>query len=432
MTDQFNTIFFRVKQLTGLGVHEGLSYREKREVVALNSVNLGIIVMLAVMIFINIIGEKYFAAMVEVITIIFGCLPVFYFHSKRQYTVARIILFAYAIISCMLIALSAAQNHRKVNTEYVFFGLSLTAVLYYRGWKKNVAFVVIMLLYFSVRGYKFFYWQEKSSDDFVFECINASVVFYIVYLVSNLYKSYFDFYERQITSQNKELSELNEQKSKLFSIIAHDLRSPLGNVNQILALAAEGKLSKAELDELLEKLSKNASYTSELLDNLLSWASSQLKGAKIKREIFELNYIVQHKILLYHQQAKQKGVTVSNMIQEPVMVFADKNMIEVVLRNLISNAIKFCKKGDRIIITAVKENNQVKVCVADSGVGMNEEDFTTVFENINFTKPGTANEKGTGLGLPLCKDFVEKNNGNIRIESEPGKGTNVLFTLPLK
>jgi two-component system sensor histidine kinase/response regulator len=260
--------------------------------------------------------------------------------------------------------------------------------------------------------------------------VNAGLVFYGVYLVSNTYKLYFYYYDKQISKQNEELTELNEQKNRLFSIIAHDLRGPLAGINQFLNMMIKGKFSADEQQRLLEKLSYNAIHTSELLDNLLNWSRSQLDGFKVNPVRFELNQVVRQKIMLYHEYAQQKRVVLNNTIVSPVMVYADKDMIEAVLRNLISNAIKFCKAGDKVVISAEYEQYQVKVCVADTGLGMSREDMDALIKRTYFTRRGTTNEKGTGLGLVLCKDFVEKNGGYLRIESEYGKGTKVFFTIP--
>jgi signal transduction histidine kinase len=302
--------------------------------------------------------------------------------------------------------------------------------LYYDGWKKKTAYTACVIFYFSIRSIKFLTWDERTGSDFTFEIINASVVFFTIYLISNLYKMYFQHYERELTKSNKELSELNAQKNKMFAIIAHDLRAPLGNVNQILAMAAEGNLTNTEIEQTLEKLSSNAYATSELLDNLLNWASSQMKGAAVKKINFDLMSSVQRKILLFWQMSKQKGVYLENKIQNEIFVYADINMIDTVLRNLVSNAVKFCRQGDSISISAESDNNMIKVCVADTGIGITEEHQKLIFDDITFTVRGTANEKGTGLGLPLCKDFVERNGGNIWVESSFGKGSRFYFTLP--
>jgi signal transduction histidine kinase len=417
-------------QIENLGINENLTYREKREIIALNNVNLGIIVLLFFLIIINFLGGNYFAAGVEILAVIFGCFPYFYFQNKSKFQIAKNILFSLTIVSCVSIALVAVLNHRKVNTEFVLFGIALSSVLYYDGWKKKTAYTACVIFYFSIRSIKFLTWDERTGSDFTFEIINASVVFFTIYLISNLYKMYFQHYERELTKSNKELSELNAQKNKMFAIIAHDLRAPLGNVNQILAMAAEGNLTNTEIEQTLEKLSSNAYATSELLDNLLNWASSQMKGAAVKKINFDLMSSVQRKILLFWQMSKQKGVYLENKIQNEIFVYADINMIDTVLRNLVSNAVKFCRQGDSISISAESDNNMIKVCVADTGIGITEEHQKLIFDDITFTVRGTANEKGTGLGLPLCKDFVERNGGNIWVESSFGKGSRFYFTLP--
>lgn len=235
---------------------------------------------------------------------------------------------------------------------------------------------------------------------------------------------------KALKEQKRQLEELNELKDRLFSIIAHDLRSPLHTLKGVLNLAGEG-VPGEELAPMLGMIGQNTQYTIDLVDNLLTWSKDNLQGSTVQSETFDLREVVQENMRLLSQQAVNKGIHMLNTIQEEVPVYADSSMISVVVRNLISNAIKFTHGGGRIIISSNidPKSNTVTLCVNDNGVGIPAEQQKKLFGTRNFSTRGTANEKGTGLGLILCREFAEKNNGQLYVESEEGKGSTFFLTL---
>ncbi len=242
------------------------------------------------------------------------------------------------------------------------------------------------------------------------------------------------FLFRDITERmhvQERLESLNMLKDRLFSVISHDLRSPLNTLVSIVSLANEGHVSDAELKTMLPELSKNLGYTTGLVNNLLQWSKSQLKGEVILPVRFDVNEMVKEVTQVLQHMANDKHVRIVNKIQPGIMAYADEDMIQGVIRNLLSNAIKFARHDGEIELTAITEANMVTVCVADNGVGMNAQDMSKLFGVETFTTRGTENEKGTGLGLVLSKDFIEKNGGHIWAESEPGKGSRFYFVLPM-
>lgn len=235
----------------------------------------------------------------------------------------------------------------------------------------------------------------------------------------------------EIEKQAEALQDLNALKDRLFSIISHDLRSPLFSLISMLNMAKDGHFSVEEQQQMLSELSKNVEYNTELLENLLKWASSQMKGSSINPTRFDIQEVANQKVKLYEKAATQKGIVLHNSIASKTEVFADKDMIELVLRNLITNAIKFSNKGNNVIISSSVFNGCVRVCVADNGLGIPQESMDKIFGKHVFTTRGTLNEKGTGLGLILCRDFVQINGGTISVESELNKGSRFYFTLPI-
>lgn len=241
------------------------------------------------------------------------------------------------------------------------------------------------------------------------------------------------FLFRDITDrkQNEQkLEELNQLKDRLFSIIAHDLRSPLISLADMLKLTEEGDLSSSEFLSMLPELSKNIGYTSGLVENLLYWAKSQLSGFTVNPVLFDLQPVTEPLLGLFQHNAYEKGVKIHNHIREATFVYADPDMIQAVLRNLVANAIKFCRQDDLVFINASSSGNLVTVSVEDTGVGIDKKNLSRLFAMENFTTRGTVNEQGTGLGLMLCQEFIEKNNGAITVDSAPGKGSRFSFSLP--
>jgi len=236
----------------------------------------------------------------------------------------------------------------------------------------------------------------------------------------------------EIQEQAQQLRELNNLKDKLFSIISHDLRSPLGSLITLLNLTQEGYFTEEGFRDVIDELSKNVGYTSELLENLLRWAQSQMQGLKVIPSTFNIRDVAEDKLRLYEEQAQNKGITLKNQIDPQMAVYADSAMIELVFRNLIANAIKFCDKGSVVTTTASHSNGMVMVSVSDTGKGISSENLKKLFGREIFSTRGTSNEKGTGLGLLLCKDFVTLNGGEIWAKSVEGVGSEFFFTLPLE
>jgi PAS domain S-box-containing protein len=234
-----------------------------------------------------------------------------------------------------------------------------------------------------------------------------------------------------LQQQADEMRSLNAVKDKLFTIISHDLRSPLASLTSILDLAESGDLSNEEFQEFLPSLADNVENTSRLIENLLFWSKSQLEGETIYPEIFDLKEVIEQDIGFFMGKASEKNLKLTHYLAEPYLVFADKSMIQLVIRNLITNAIKYCHEDDTIDIEAKREDKMIRICVSDSGIGMSPETLEKVLGNESFSSLGTKKERGTGLGLMLCRDFIVKNKGIFRVESEEGKGSTFCFELPV-
>jgi PAS domain S-box-containing protein len=239
-----------------------------------------------------------------------------------------------------------------------------------------------------------------------------------------------------IEQSEKDLREINTKKDKFFSIIAHDLRSPFSGVVGLIGLLKSTikELDESKVESYLELIDQSAQNTFKLLENLLAWAKTQTGKIEFNPQKIALEDIVDEVLSVLSISAKNKNIDIQVDLKQETIV-ADRNMLNTVLRNLISNAIKYTNRDGVIVIytNSIKVNNRpfVTITVEDNGVGIPQEDQNKIF-NIegNYSTIGTEEEKGTGLGLLLCKEFVEKHNGQIWCESEDNKGSRFKFTLP--
>ena len=232
-----------------------------------------------------------------------------------------------------------------------------------------------------------------------------------------------------ILEQTHHLEEINKVKDRLFSIVSHDLKDSISSIKGFLDLLKEDSISKEEFNELIPELSENANNASLLLYNLLNWSKSQMQNLEPSPEMFNIQEVFHNKISLVEQKVEQKRIVVIDESQRD-FVYADKSMIEIVIQNLITNAVKFSRVGDIITISNRSQNGNALICVEDTGVGISKENLSKLFKNNNFTTIGTKNEKGTGLGLTICKELVELNKGRIWVESTQNVGSKFFIELP--
>jgi len=234
-----------------------------------------------------------------------------------------------------------------------------------------------------------------------------------------------------VIQREAQLHEINKTNTKLFSIIGHDLRGPIGGLQGILKMFTDGEITTKELVSFIPKLKTDVENISFTLNNLLSWGMNQLNGVVTKPKRVSLSYIVVNNIQLLSEIAKSKSLKIINQLPDNPRIWADNNQIDIVIRNLLSNAIKFTPENGLITIDAEEKSGMWQISVRDTGIGMTAEMQRTIFkDSSNVTTYGTNNEKGTGLGLSLCREMVLKNKGEIWVESIPRKGTTFFFTVP--
>jgi two-component system sensor histidine kinase/response regulator len=240
--------------------------------------------------------------------------------------------------------------------------------------------------------------------------------------------------EAKILNLNKELRETITNRDKFFSIISHDLRSPLGGVMGILDIlnSSYESLDETEIREIISDATLVSKTTYTLLENLLEWSRIQTGKIYYQPENLQIHRLVENISQLYAQNMKNKDIAFDNDTEPDHLIYADKAMTETILRNLVSNAIKFTNQSGLIKVSSRIENEMLLVQVKDSGVGMENENIAKLFKGeITISTKGTAKESGTGLGLIICKEFVEKQNGKIWSESQKNEGSTFYFSVPI-
>jgi signal transduction histidine kinase len=237
----------------------------------------------------------------------------------------------------------------------------------------------------------------------------------------------------ELRRAKEKLQTLNATKDKFFSIIAHDLRSPFTAFLGLTEAIAENieEYNKDEIKRFLGSLHTSAETVYALLENLLAWSQLQREVIGYHPEYILLPEVVGWTLLLFQSGATQKQITLQSLVSEELKAYADPKMVNTVMRNLISNALKFTNTGGRVEVSAKTDEQEVEIAVADTGIGISEEIVSKLFRiETKHSKAGTAGEKGTGLGLILCKELVERNGGRVWVESEAGNGSTFRFTLP--
>ena len=238
----------------------------------------------------------------------------------------------------------------------------------------------------------------------------------------------------KLVQSENELKEASRIKDKFFSIISHDLRGHTGNVLSLANILKEDKeeLGPEEKKVFVKYLSDASQNLQLLLDNLLNWAKSQMNDHDVSKRSFDIFEIIDKNTELFKENALRKNIKIKHTPKQVAKAYADKNMIDFVVRNLLSNALKFTKSGDTITLDVTEDESHLKVKIKDTGIGMTSKQKEALINSTkeNSSTPGTENEEGTGLGFAICKDFIKRNNGVISIESKEGKGSTFTFTVP--
>lgn len=253
-----------------------------------------------------------------------------------------------------------------------------------------------------------------------------------VYLLSNHYAKAYKNLEIIVEERTSQLSTANAVKDRLLSVVSHDIKSPLNSLRGILQLYNRGAISNEEFGMFTQQVEGDLNKTGMLVENILLWTNSQLKGIQVHVESFSLYALVQENFILLQTMAAKKKVTLAHNVPSDISIKADRNILNLVLRNVLSNALKFSNEGGSIQLFQRVDAADITLVVKDSGVGMDQETILQLLQaSTTVSKVGTGQEQGTGLGLALCREYLSKAGGTMSIKSELGRGSEFIISLPV-
>lgn len=454
-----------LKKFVNQGVNSDISADNIRKVILSNKINLlliGLFIIVAIFDLIDVFlnNKEFKPGFLGIYILILLCTLHLFLTTSGKFWFSIILLF----FDIPLVLLFFAPIIDNSWTSYYFWGpyapITFSVIPYFFFTKKHELKWLFLILGFYVLlviGYDLFLLSLNSTDQQLVEIIKKNYIFYkliplliFIFVNLSLFNSFgltrkylvkinrinkkLESQKIQLEKSNTDLIKLNATKDKFFKIIGHDLRNPMSLVVQFSKLLENNieRYDSNKLKEIISLLNKSSTQGMELLSDLLTWAQSQTNEISFEPFSYNLKELIESSIKLKKLSASKKHITLENTVDSTLYVLVDKNMFMTIIRNLISNAIKFTPKNGRITMSSSIEGKKVRLSVNDTGIGIDKQDIGKLFNiETNISTIGTENEKGSGLGLIICKEFVSRHKGEIWVESEPGKGSNFLFTIPL-
>ena len=359
--------------------------------------------------------------------------PVFWLNSLEQYAASRIILILSVSSLNLYTGIIQVQPYR---TEFYFMGLAASLFVLFTNTRIIITIFLFILFLFCIYVFNvnnafpdFFSWNIGLIIRITIAFIFLFAVLYLLLKESKENQKSLELKARLLEQERNEVMRANFTKDRVLSVISHDLRGPLNSLNGLLTLISNNLLSQEEFQNHTQKLNKQVSQLQVSLEELLHWSRSQSTKLKPQPELIDVDQLTSFTINGLKPLAEEKNILIQSH-DNHLKIYADQGMIRSVLTNLLSNSIKFTPPHGTIQISSkAVEPNSTAITVHDSGIGIAAANLKNIFDG-GYSTVGTNNEKGTGIGLSLCKDFIEKNNGSVAVQSEVNKGTTFTFTLP--
>ena len=425
----------------------------------------------------GIFNQLNFFQLLACIFILVSC----FFHYKYFPAWAFIVAFMPAFTSVLVLYLNKIHKHQAALVTYFIFHPLATSFVFMNGMNlgldlyfvlygilavfflKDIAFMVFTICFAMINFFilsvvlKLFLYQLENINNTLYlinEAVAIIFIFYGLYLIKNentiyqgkiLHKNNVlqkkniqiqtqaDIIKEDATlleKQTNELTELNALKNKLFGILSHDLKAPMYALRHLFTDIHQQKMSALHLKKMMPEVVNDLNYTVGLMDNLLQWVKTQMHSEVVYPEKVDIGKLLDEAVHLVRLQAERKKIKIKINSTEGIHGIMDKEMIYLVMRNLLSNAIKFTPEKGTISVGVNENDFSVEVYIQDSGNGISPDALSKIKGNNFYTTKGTANESGTGLGLMLCKEYLNRNSSQLLIESEIGKGSIFSFTLP--
>jgi two-component system sensor histidine kinase/response regulator len=409
--------------IVNLGVHPAMPYIESRRTMLLNLMALPCIPFMSFYSVLNAIQGRYLLSALNATTTI-AAITVLLLHKYRMYLSARVILIFFSAALYTFIGLYFHNG-----AEYFLLNILVITILTYDNkWIVGGLSVLIttafLLIIFMPQSWHL---GPPVPIERIWGNVAISLVFLIIAL--SFFKHIQSGYQEEIEKQRQVLLSMNKDKEKLFSIVAHDIRSPLATLETLLDMFQKGQYPRNDMEEAAAMLHQKVSQLGGTLDNVLRWSTRSMKGIQTRPRHFLLAPVMTEILHFFELIIQQKNTTVDVQIPVSIALYADRDQVSVILRNLFSNALKFSHAGGNIAVITQQTDQHITISVTDHGVGMDQQQLKTLFVSQQHPAYGTSGERGTGIGLILCREFVELNNGAIEVQSSPENGTT--FTVRL-
>ncbi len=357
---------------------------------------------------------------------------------SRYWNLSNLSLILFAIGCTTFVCINYFINSGLLGPSLILFILSVVLVLavmptrQFLIWLLINVLIVTSIVIFEYRNEeiieitysgRYDYFIDMLSTYIAVVCVIGAVLFF---LVRN-----YNHEKNKAIQASKALENANNSKTRLFSVLSHDLRSPLNSITGYLETLNKYELTPQERQSLEQSLLDETKGMQVMLNNLLSWAKTQMEGGNTVNIVWlDLEQIVKECLVLQLNAAQRKGIQLTSNIDASLKVLADRDMLKLVITNLITNALKFTPQGGEVLIFAEQKDDFINIHIQDNGIGISKEKQGSLFTFSAGSTYGTNFEKGIGLGLVLCKEFVELQNGKIHFKSEPNQGTTFTLTFP--
>jgi two-component system, sensor histidine kinase and response regulator len=409
--------------IVNIGVHPAMPYIESRRTMLLNLIALPCIPFMFFYCILNAFQGRYLLSVLNATTTL-SVIMVLLLHKYRMYLSARVVLIFF---SAVLYGFTGMYFHN--GAEYFLLNIMVVTILVYDNkWIVGCVSILIMTAFLLVIFMpQSWYLAPPVPRERVWTNVVISLLALIVILC--FFKYIQSGYQGEIEKQRQALLAMNKDKEKLFSIVAHDIRSPLSTLESLLDMFQKGEYPREDMEEAAAVLHKKVAQLGGTLDNVLRWSSRSMKGIQTRPRHFLLAPVMNEVLLFFELIIQQKQMTIDVQVPVSTTLYADRDQVSVILRNLFSNALKFSYAGGKITVSAAQTEQQVIISITDYGIGMDQQQQKTLFVSQQHPAYGTSGERGTGIGLMLCREFAEQNNGSIEVESAPESGTTFIVQL---
>jgi two-component system, sensor histidine kinase and response regulator len=421
--------------LLTVGITDGLAPYESRRAKVFNLCNLaGFTIGLVRFLYLLLISHNHYSAL----TLLINSLPLVICSTMalcmqyNQYRKAIAVSFIFFPASLMAMAIFTNDSGLEI---YLLLYMMFTFFFLHQRHQILVTFCWVMACFLTVHflqqpAMQFLAPGYNYPHDRTLTAINYISGLLFIFLTMYFIKFEVWKFEKSIREKKEELKKLNALKDKVFSVISHDLRTPVNSIILLLRSIEKVGLSAEDFKAYLPEIRNNMEQTGNLMNNLFTWARSQIQQTEITASEISITRLTGQTIRFLERNAAEKNIRLINEVTWDSFAFADENSAQIILRNLLANAIKFTGSGGSVKIKTENTGEFINVIVEDTGIGIPSDKQPLLFSDSYYTTPGTNRETGTGLGLLICRDLVQKNGGSLLFTSEEGKGSTFTFSLP--